>query len=70
MFQTSIQSLGRYTLLQNVPNYYNDQNFETFETRFLIGETSENGGALEFKDIFSSEGNDKEEMGGCETKAM
>ena len=28
--------------MRNVPNSYNDQNFGTFETHFLIGETSGN----------------------------
>ena len=28
-------------MLRNVPNSYDDQNFGTFETHFLIGETSE-----------------------------
>ena len=30
-----------FTLLRNLPNSYNDQNFWTFETHFLIGETSD-----------------------------
>ena len=29
-----------FQLLRNIPKSYDDQNFRTFETHFLIGETS------------------------------